>query len=394
MLAKTSLFFIIMCSIELVAEHADTPPPLLRVINILFVIAASIQAAIWARELILGVIQHRVGDESNQRSLGSALGIIRLLVTVALFAIAIIVILDNLGVNVTGLVAGLGIGGIAIGLAAQGIFYDLFAALSIIFDKPFRRGDGISFEQHQRHGRADRPQDHPRSARSTARRWSISNANAARQAASQFHQPRAPPHPAALRPGLPDASRSAAPSPGNGQGASSRPHEQARDGPLRNDGLGASSLDFELQFDVHSTDYEYVFATRSAICIEILEAFKEAGLDFAYPTQTTFTAAPDGTLVMPYAEVKTVATEEAGGLGLSEALRFNLLAGEGQNPTSSSDSKRRIAARSWSCRCWSPARCRSAAGNAARPPWGPVPDSPSPPNGCEPTMAPIIDRLT
>src|SRR5690606_10817468 len=57
-----------------------------------------------------------------------------------------IVVLDNLGVNVTALVAGLGIGGIAIGLAAQGIFSDLFAALSIIFDKPFRIGDTITYQ--------------------------------------------------------------------------------------------------------------------------------------------------------------------------------------------------------------------------------------------------------
>jgi len=63
-----------------------------------------------------------------------------------LFAIAGILILDNLGVNVTALVAGLGIGGIAIGLAAQGIFSDLFAALSILFDKPFKRGDTIRYD--------------------------------------------------------------------------------------------------------------------------------------------------------------------------------------------------------------------------------------------------------
>ena len=73
------------------------------------------------------------------------MALIRVLVSVALFAIAIIVILDNLGVNVTALVAGLGIGGIAIGLAAQGIFSDLFAALAIMFDKPFRRGDTIRY---------------------------------------------------------------------------------------------------------------------------------------------------------------------------------------------------------------------------------------------------------
>ena len=106
----------------------------------------ALQAAIWARELILGYVAHRTGDQ-EQGTLASAIGIIRLLVTVTLFAIAIILILDNLGVNVTGLIAGLGIGGIAIGLAAQGIFSDLFAALSIIFDKPFRRGDTISFDQ-------------------------------------------------------------------------------------------------------------------------------------------------------------------------------------------------------------------------------------------------------
>jgi small-conductance mechanosensitive channel len=68
-------------------------------------------------------------------------------VTVTLFTIAVILILDNLGVNVTALVAGLGIGGIAIGLAAQGIFSDLFAALSILLDKPFKKGDTIRYDQ-------------------------------------------------------------------------------------------------------------------------------------------------------------------------------------------------------------------------------------------------------
>jgi small-conductance mechanosensitive channel len=73
------------------------------------------------------------------------MGLIRAFITVAAFLIAIIVILGNVGVDVTGLVAGLGIGGIAIGLAAQGIFRDLFAALAIIFDQPFRKGDTINF---------------------------------------------------------------------------------------------------------------------------------------------------------------------------------------------------------------------------------------------------------
>jgi small-conductance mechanosensitive channel len=110
------------------------------------VIAFAVQGAVWIRELILGLIGRKVAEENGSGALGNAMAIIRVLVSVALFAIAGILILDNLGVNVTALVAGLGIGGIAIGLAAQGIFSDLFAALSILFDKPFKRGDTIRYD--------------------------------------------------------------------------------------------------------------------------------------------------------------------------------------------------------------------------------------------------------
>src|SRR5687768_5254870 len=145
-LSKTTIFFMVAAAIDIVCNYAPVPPKIGRLADILFVIAAAIQAAIWAREIILGVISSRVGDDDAHSTLGNAMSLIRVLTSVALFAIAIIVILDNLGVNVTALVAGLGIGGIAIGLAAQGIFSDLFAALAILFDKPFRRGDTIRFD--------------------------------------------------------------------------------------------------------------------------------------------------------------------------------------------------------------------------------------------------------
>src|SRR3546814_14531502 len=65
-----------------------------------------LQGAIWVREIVLGLIQRRAAEGHNE-TLSNAMGIIRLLISVALFAIAGIVILDNMGVNVTGLVAGL-----------------------------------------------------------------------------------------------------------------------------------------------------------------------------------------------------------------------------------------------------------------------------------------------
>jgi small-conductance mechanosensitive channel len=141
-LATTRVWFMVAAAAQIVAIYSDAPHELARTIHFLFVIAATLQAAIFVRELILGSIHHRA---SGHDSLGSAITIIRLLVTVAVFSIAIVLILSNLGVNVTGLVAGLGVGGIAIGLAAQGIFKDLFAALAILFDRPFRVGEVIGF---------------------------------------------------------------------------------------------------------------------------------------------------------------------------------------------------------------------------------------------------------
>ena len=146
-LARTGLLFMIFAAAELVSSYAALPHPAAGLIHIAFVVAFAIQGAVWGRELILGVIGRKVAEEQGSGSLANAMAIIRVLVSVALFAIAGVLILDNLGVNVTALVAGLGIGGIAIGLAAQGIFSDLFAALSILFDKPFKKGDIIRYDQ-------------------------------------------------------------------------------------------------------------------------------------------------------------------------------------------------------------------------------------------------------
>jgi small-conductance mechanosensitive channel len=136
----------VVAAADVVATYADLPRRAAHLVDIAFTIAFAIQGAIWVRELILGLIARKVAGESSG-ALANAMAIIRLFVSVTLFAIAGILILDNLGVNVTALVAGLGIGGIAIGLAAQGIFSDLFAALSILFDKPFKKGDTIRYDQ-------------------------------------------------------------------------------------------------------------------------------------------------------------------------------------------------------------------------------------------------------
>ncbi|MET1113074.1 MAG: mechanosensitive ion channel domain-containing protein [Allosphingosinicella sp.] len=294
-LAKTKIYFIIFTSAQLVADHASTPPALMEFIHVGFVITACLQAAIWGRELILGYVAHRTGDQ-EQSSLASAIGIIRLLVTVTLFAIAIILILDNLGVNVTGLIAGLGIGGIAIGLAAQGIFSDLFAALSILFDKPFRRGDTITFDQHS--GTVERIGLKSTRIRSVnGEELIVSNANllnARLQNMTRLEHRRVqillslvfqtPPETLAKLPAELEAIV--------------RRQPQARFDRAHLVKFAPSSLDFELIFSVESRQLEDFLNARQAVMLDILRRFAELGLHFAYPSQASFAAAPDGRLIM------------------------------------------------------------------------------------------------
>jgi small-conductance mechanosensitive channel len=297
-LGRTTVVFIVACAAELVAEHAATPPAVMGAIHFLFVIAAAIQAALWARELIIGVVEHRAELDAEHRSLASAVGIIRLLVTVALFAIALILILANLGVNVTGLIAGLGIGGIAIGLAAQGIFSDLFAALSIVFDRPFRIGDQIRFDDVVGHvENIGLKTTRLRSV--TGEQVVIANGKLLEKRILNFGgiQKRA----MTLAFGLVNET-----APGDLERVPEivrtvvEAHKKVAMIRCGLTGFGASSLDFETLIEVRTPDWDYAFAARSAIVAGILKAIGEAGLRFAYPTQTTYTAAPDGTLVMPW----------------------------------------------------------------------------------------------
>jgi len=301
--ARTMRSFILLLSLYAVVGIANPPAAVGTVITVLFTVVAVFQGAIWARELILGAVEIYTGTKHYAgEALSNAMGIIRILVSFAVFAIALIVVLDNLGVNVTGLIAGLGVGGIAIGLAAQGIFGDLFAAIAIILDRPFKRGDTISYDQTTGTVEAiglksTRVRALTGEERVIANRQlldkEIQNLSDRdhrrfRFAIGVIYQTA----PDVAR-GIPDLLQAIV----RKEGASF-----VRAGFI---GFGGSSLDFEVEFDT-PVDYEIAYRQRHDIGLAILERFNADGIEFAYPTQTTFTAAPDGTMIMPYAEVQAV----------------------------------------------------------------------------------------
>ena len=297
-IARTGNFFIIMVGLELASGIAMPPEGVSAVIKTLFTIAAVFQGALWARELIIGAVEHHSGPaRANGEALSSAINIIRIIVTFAVFAIALVVVLDNIGVNVTGLIAGLGVGGIAIGLAAQGIFADLFAAIAIILDRPFRVGDVISFDQttgtveeiglKSTRVRPTTGEEHivankqllEKEIRNITRRAYRRN----KFVLGVIYQ--TPPEVIAR---IPDMLREEVE-------ACGQQFVQAGF-----TAFSASSIDIELEYDTPSPAFDPWYQARHEVGLAILRRFAAEGIEFAYPTQTTFTAGPDGTMVMPY----------------------------------------------------------------------------------------------
>ena len=295
---KTKSTVLAIIAIRLVAGYAQPPVVIMQIIQFIFTVAVVLQVAIWAREIVLGLIQRRAA-EGNNETLSNAMGIIRLLISIALFAIAAIVILDNMGVNVTGLIAGLGIGGIAIGLAAQGIFSDLFASLSIIFDRPFRVGETIKYDTST--ATVERIGLKSTRLRSlNGELLVISNTNLLSKEITNFahlHRRRITFKLGVIYQTTPEMLRDL-PALLEEQVVGAG-HEFIRSSFIN---FGASSLDFELLFDVFSDQFDVVAAARTEVGIRLFDAMTRAGYGFAYPTQTSFTAAPDGTMIMPYPE--------------------------------------------------------------------------------------------
>jgi small-conductance mechanosensitive channel len=87
--------------------------------------------------------------QEDDRASEVVVSIVKAIARVVLWAVAILFVLSNLGLNITSLIAGLGIGGLAVALAAQKILEDLFSSLAIYFDRPFAPGDFIEVGKHR-----------------------------------------------------------------------------------------------------------------------------------------------------------------------------------------------------------------------------------------------------
>jgi len=148
-LRATRFWLIVVFAASLGSRYLDLPDKHQSLLGSVTAIAMFLQIGFWLSSLFnfwLGRSrEHALKSNAGAATSLSALGFLG---TVVLWAVILLVALDNFGVNITAMVAGLGVGGIAVALAVQNILGDLFASLSIIVDKPFVIGDFIIVETY------------------------------------------------------------------------------------------------------------------------------------------------------------------------------------------------------------------------------------------------------
>lgn len=143
---STSRLFILMLSLFLGSWFLELTPKASNMLGILSSMAFFLQLGYWGKSLIDYKFQRMLDDKTDiaeRQHLQTLVIPLKFVVIGILWTILILAALDNVGVNVTALVTGLGIGGVAVALAVQSTLADLLAALTIAFDKPFIVGDFV-----------------------------------------------------------------------------------------------------------------------------------------------------------------------------------------------------------------------------------------------------------
>ncbi len=148
-LSRTSVLFFLVVSLFAGLSTLSMSTGTAKVLSAAATIALFVQVGTWAGAASTLMLEHRRRRAlGSDRAVASSLGIIGFLMRMAIWVVIVLLVLDNLGIDVTALIAGLGIGGIAVALASQNILSDLFASLSIIFDRPFVIGDFLILDDY------------------------------------------------------------------------------------------------------------------------------------------------------------------------------------------------------------------------------------------------------
>ncbi|MEN8143843.1 MAG: mechanosensitive ion channel family protein [Gemmatimonadota bacterium] len=286
-LGETSRIFGITVAAYAGSRVLDLSPTTDRVLWHVIVAVVLAQGAMWAARLLREGIdmygRSRFGEDGGTLTTIRALQSVS---TLAVWVIAVLLVLENLGIHVSALVAGLGIGGIAIALAVQSVLADLFASLAILLDKPFVVGDMLVLGDMV--GTVEEVGLKTTRLRSlSGEQLVMSNANLLDSRIRNYGRMEErrvafslgvtyQTSPSDLQ-AIPDTIRSIIES-----------YPAARFDRSHFKTFGSSSLDIETVYYVTVPDYQAYMDLQQAINLDVYRRFAADGIEFAYPTQTVF----------------------------------------------------------------------------------------------------------
>ena len=254
----------------------------------LTVIALLVQVGIWVsgaiRQWIAMTREERVEEDAAAVMTMNVIGIAARII---LWSMVLLLALDNLGVDVTALVAGLGVGGIAVALAAQNILGDLFASLSIVLDRPFVLGDFLIVDDKL--GSVEEIGLKTTRVRSlSGEQLVFSNTDLLNSRIRNFGRmyERRVLFEVGVTYETPRENLQAVP--GMIRSAVEEHGELARFDRAHFKEYGDFSLVFEIVYYVLGPDYNRYMDIQQDINFRIHEMFEAEGIEFAYPTQTLF----------------------------------------------------------------------------------------------------------
>lgn len=253
----------------------------------LLVIVVGIQVIVWGLQAIKSWFEFEIQKKNNDPAIRTTFGFLGILVKFLFLATVVLFALNNLGVDVTTFIAGLGVGGIAIALATQNILGDLFSSLSIVLDKPFLVGDFINLGEWM--GNVEHIGLKTTRIRSLTGEQIIVSNSQLLSSKIRNHK-RMTERRVLFQIGvvyettreqlklLPELIKSVV-----------SVEEKVRFERAHFMRFGASSLDFEVVYWVKDPDYTVHMDLQQKILLGIHEEIEKSGMEFAYPTQVIFT---------------------------------------------------------------------------------------------------------
>jgi small-conductance mechanosensitive channel len=284
-LRKTKLIYLLIVSIFVGSIWLSLPADVRSVFWKVTIVATILQAGIWLSTALQIWLENYRRDETDGAN-RMTMNALSFLGRIALWATVLLLALDNLGVDVTALVAGLGIGGLAIALAVQNVLSDLFASLSIVLDKPFIPGDFVVVGDMA--GTVEHIGIKTTRIRSiSGEQLVFSNTDLLGSRIRNFGRMKERRVVFALGVTYQTPADKLARVPGLIQ-AAIESQERVRFDRSHFASYGDSALNFETVYYVESSDYATHMDILQSVNLAIYRSFAAESIEFAYPTQTLF----------------------------------------------------------------------------------------------------------